>query len=512
MNTYLFNRSLLGVMLTVVAGLTCLMSCLDQTDFTELEIESVNPVLAIPLLSGIVTTNQLVEEIQENAVVVVNEDGIYAAQFFSDPFIQRKDDIFPKVLLGLPIPILDSVVTLPLAAFQEATLSRATLKGDQMFFILNSNAEEDITVEIKIPNLKKDGKEFSFVYQVPFDGSSPSSLTTPMIELDGYLMEAIEGQVKLVYDARKSDGSRIVLPLSFVRVNAFDFSYIEGQIGQTIVPTGIQSIDIKIEDSLVEGTYKFEDPKIHFDITNSFGIPIGVAVTELFLVSRMGELKQIQSTLFNDIITLSFPSLDQVGQAAVDRITFDKNNSNILDLIGGDIVEIRYNLDIITNPEQDDRQFFLTDSSEAVLDATLDLSFAATIEMVTAEHNAPVQLGDIDTLSEARIKIFVDNGMPLSFFPELSFFSLSGTWLKLNPDDNNGRIEAASADELGNVTDNVLSAIYYTLNGEELPVLAQMDSVQATLSVQSPQEGSHPSIIRPGQILEFGIGIEARLR
>ena len=488
-----------------------LTSCLNRTDFGELEFQAVSPHLAVPLVHGFITTNQLIEELQKNAKVIVNSDGIYAVQFFAEPFTQTKEDVFPKVTLGLPIPILDSVVALPLASFQEVTLSRATLKGDNIFFILNSEHQEDIQVNIKIPNLHRDGEVFSYDYVIPFGGGSLSNLTTPLIDLAGYQLEALDGLVTLIYDARKSDGTRVLLAPSFASVNAFDFSYIEGQIGLTTVPTELQSIPIKIEDTLVDGTYRFEDPKIHFDVTNSFGVPIGAQVKELFLVNDEGDSKPIVSPLFDEIIVLSFPSLDQVGESVVDRITFDKTNSNILDLIQGDINEIKYNFDIITNPKEDQSEFFLTDSSAAIIDATVDLSFEATVEMVSAQHNALVELQDIDTLSSARIKVFVDNAIPLSFFPELTFFTKGGIELPLESEEP-ASIESAATDLLGNVVGNVQSSVFYALDLNQVTSLAIMDSVRAKLTIQSPEDGADPSIIRPGQILEFGVGIEARLK
>ena len=488
-----------------------LSSCLNRTDFGELEIEPVTPHLAVPLLHGFITTNQLIEKLQEQNDVIVNPEGIYAVQFFAEPFTRTKEDVFPKVLLGLPIPIIDSVVALPLSSFQEATLTKATLKGDEIFFTLNSDQTEDVMVNVRIPNLSRDGEVFSYDYIIPFGGGSLSSLVTPPIPLAGYQLDALAGLVSLIVDARKIDGTRILLPISFANVNAFDFSYIEGQIGRTIEPTELQSIPIKIDDTLVDGTYQFEDPKIHFDVTNSFGMPIGVQVKELFLLNKAGETKTITSPLFDEIIILSFPSLDQVGTAVVDRITFDRNNSNILDIIQDDITEIKYNLDIITNPNEDQNEFFLTDSSAATVDATVDLSFIATVEMVSAESNAEVALQDIDTLGSARIKVFVDNAIPLSFFPELTFFQKSGVELHLEA-EGPASIESAKTDPQGNVTGNIQSSVFYNLDTDQILSLATMDSVRAKLTIQSPQNGQDPSVIRPGQILEFGVGIEARLK
>ncbi len=470
-----------------------------------------NPHLAVPLLQGVITTDELVDQIRENADIVVNPEGVYAVEFYADPFIRTKTDLFPKITFDLPVPLLDTVTSLPITVFPDATISRAIFSGDEMFFILNSDLEEDIRVRIEIPELQRDGETFSFEYTIPFDGSSPSSLTTPRIDLSGYELDAGNGLVSLRYDARKVDGSRVQLPLSFVRVNAFDFAYLEGKIGKITVPTDLQSIEIDIEDTLVDGTYHFEDPKIHFDLHNSFGVPIGVRVKSLYLVTDQGEQREIVSPLFDQIFLLNYPQLDQVGLTVSDRITFDKTNSNILDLITAEINEIVYNLDIITNPDDEIDEFFLTDSSKAVLDATLNLSFAAIVEEVSASRTAVVFLEDIDTLSEGRVKVFVDNGMPLSFQPKLLFFRASGNNLPLDVEDNRV-VASAITDDLGNVIGSRSTAIYYTLNRMQIRDISLMDSVRATLTIQSPQGGLDPAIIKPGQFLEFGVGIEAKLR
>ncbi len=485
-------------------------SCLHKSDFGDLTIESSNPILAIPLVTGSITSEDLIEEMRKTASVIVNDQGVYAAQFHSEPFIQTKSDIFPKIIVGLPIPILDNPVSLPVTSLANATISKATLSGDQLIFILNSRDTTDVVVDISIPNLSKGGEIFTMQYMIPFSGTVPSNFTSSPIDLSGYDVAVTDGTLRLEYKALRPDGKETELALSFVSINALDFSFLEGQIGSASLPTGLQSIDVNISDTLLEGSYRFEDPKMHFDITNSFGIPLAIQVNQVYLESKSGEQKQVESILFDQTFRIAHPSIDQIGETVTTRITFDKSNSNVVDLVQVDIAKIWYDVNILTNPDNSLANFFLTDSSLAKLTATIDLSFAATIRDIGVQHKAEVFLQEIDSLSEGRIKVFVENGIPLSFAPSFEFFARNG--FKVPLPSTGSSIAAARTDSEGMVLAPVTSSLYYSVNQEMIQDLTKMDSVRVDLRLQSPLSGTTPSVIKPGQRLDFGIGIEAHLR
>src|SRR5690606_27698083 len=174
----------------------------------------------------------------------LNDDQVFAAFFRSDSFIQKKDDLFPKTTFGLPIPIVDSVVSLPVPGFSEITLHKGVLKGDQLTFVFNSAETTDIALRVSIPQLLRDENPFLVEYMIPYDGNVPSSVMTPALDLNGYTVDFSDNLLTLWYDARKPDGQRVVLPLSFARISAFDFSYLEGTIARTTLSAGLQRIDI----------------------------------------------------------------------------------------------------------------------------------------------------------------------------------------------------------------------------------------------------------------------------
>jgi hypothetical protein len=489
------------------------LACLNIDELADLELEDSQPFLAFPLVNMQISSDDLIAELQKSTDISLNEDNIYTAFFTSDSFVQSKQDLFPKTVFGLPIPIFDSVVTLPVPIVDQTVLTRGVLKGDQLIFAFNSNETTDVLVTIRIADLSKNGQPLTATFVIPFDGAAPSSLTTAPIELDGFEVDFSKGSLTLQYDARRPDNSRVVLPLSFAQITAFDFSYLEGTIGQSEIPLGLQSIDIDIQDSLIEGTYQFEDPRIHFKIDNSFGIPIGIKVKEVFVVLSTMERQQLESSLFDELIFLEYPRFEQMGMVISDSITFDRNNSNIQQLVQNNIIAIEYDIDVIINPKNErTTQFFVLDTSAAIFNAEVELSFNATVENVSVRKSIDVDLAGLDSLSYLRLKLVAENGIPLSFVTDLLLQdTLTNKEIMLNgtPDSQINSSITTPAGIVESVSENI---IYYELDAGQLADAVEYNKLSVVARLQSPLLGSIPTIIKPGQAMIVRIGAEAKLK
>ena len=231
------------------------------------------------------------------------------------------------------------------------------------------------------------------------------------------------------------------------------------------------------------------------------------------MVTSSGEIHDITSTLFEDITVISHPGIDDVGGTRVDRITFDRDNSNIVDIAQNDIVEINYDIDIIVNPfSLPDRDFYVTDSSAVRVDATMDLSFEATVQEIDLNRGLQVMLEKLDSISSLRLKFVLRNGMPLQFDPEIFLLNdLQSDTISLTAESTD-LIMAASTDESGNVVDVQESVIYYNIPQDLLLRLRDQTEMILALTMQSPESGQKPAIVKPDQILEVFIGAEARLK
>ena len=487
-------------------------ACVKPTDLSDLTLEESSPILAFPLLEATITSDDLVAEIDSSIVVVVNEEGIFSMQFRADPYIEESEQLFPALTIDLPIPILDSAMTIPVPSFDGFNIQKGVLRGDQMSFVLNSTEADPVKVSIKLPQLTRDNMIFRKDYEIPGANLLASSLTTNPIDLNGFLVDFGSGTLDLKYEAVNSAGTRIRLPISFLLVNAFDFSYLEGSIQSSRINTGLQEIDIDIRDTVLNGDFQFQDPKIHFDISNSFGVPVGLKVLQVFMVDHAGNRSDIRSTLFEEIMMIEAPSFDEVGETVSTRITLDRDNSNLVEVASTDIEDLFYDVDIILNPNTTNETFFITDSSKAQIDALIDLSFDATIIDFTVEQDLTVALSGLDTLRSLRMKMYVENGIPLSFSPELIFFEEDlSPGFTLKPVDT-AEVSSATVDSNGEVVSTTTTEIYFNVTAEELSLLSKMTTLKAILHFRSPNNGKDRSVIKPGQEIFMGIGAEAGIK
>ncbi len=224
------------------------------------------------------------------------------------------------------------------------------------------------------------------------------------------------------------------------------------------------------------------------------------------------EPQPLISALFNETIDLQFPGFDQMGQVITDRISFDKTNSNIDELAQDNIVSIDYNLDIIINPEnQEESQFFVLDTSKAVITAEVELSFDARISKIQIEKTVAIDLETLDSLTYLRLKLVAENGIPLSFSPTLVLQdSLTQSAISLS-ETNGVIIESALVDALGNLISPSENVLFYTVREEQIKEAAAMNQLKLILTIQSPLEGEVPAKIKSGQGIEVRIGAEVIL-
>ena len=485
-------------------------SCLKQEDFSNLTLKPATPSLAIPLLQTQFSSDQLVD-LLDTLEVTVNDDNVFTLNFFADPFVQKADTLLPALDINFPIPLIDSVLVIPLQEVNGFTLNRASLDGKTLLFILNSNLAEDLTVTVRIPELQRDGTSLEETFTIINTGP-PNQFISDSISLAGYDMELEGGAFSVHYDARTSSGDRIVLPLSFLQLTSFEFNYIEGNLASQVISTGLRTIDVALPDSLVEGEFKILDPKVHFDLANSFGAPAGAQVRELYTLLDDSTRVDFVSPLLDEIIPIGYPTLEERGDTVTQRITFDRMNSNIADLIGDNLLTIFYNIDIVLNPDSDPEEvFFISDASLAVLNAVVELPLEVEIPRVIVRYGVPVSFSDFGEVGDARLKLVAENGIPLSFDPKLRFVDSHGDQLLFNAEPS-GEIQSARVNEVGEVINNNTSILFYPLSETQIDFVLVSDSLMLEVLIRTSAEGMEQARLQPGQKMDVKVGAEIILQ
>ena len=123
-----------------------------------------------------------------------------------------------------------------------------------------------------------------------FSDIFPLSSQENPINLDGYSLilshSENDNQLDIIYELKLYQSNTVIpagdeivgLNLQF---SNFDYEAVFGYMGQHNIEVISNTITTSYTDKIVDGSFHFEDPKLKIKFENSYGLPIGLAFTDL---------------------------------------------------------------------------------------------------------------------------------------------------------------------------------------------------------------------------------------
>ena len=492
------NRFLLGSVLLFA------WSCNAFNDLAEVSIEESQPTFAVPLLNTQISTDDLVSQIDhEDISLITSQDGTYLIRVQGPTFRYEKVDLFQPFQLGFPIPIQDTNYQFSFPVINGVQVNKAVLKGGNLFFTFSSDLTEDIDVTVFIPQLSNDNVPFQEHFSLEYNGN-PNFFRSNPIPLQGMDLNISENYFEVKYFALRSDGQRIKLPLVLMEFDVLDFLYLEGNLSRTVLSTGRMAIGLEAIDSVLPGEVVFEDAQLHIDLANSFGLPVSIRFDELNVQTSIGLLPLV-SELINQPVQMAYPGPNEIGEVKNQMITFHSGNSNILDLVNQRVIGLFYDIGIILNGENDTaRSHFLTDSSFFQMGVYAEVPLHGQLRNMEINRIVEIDFSSLDSLAFLELKMVVENGIPLAFDPQLQFLNESNQIISsLKPDNN---VVIKPMDDSGNSSELTTTILYFTGDGALLNKIAEARSMNASLTISTPNAGAGKARLTPGQIMNIKIG------
>jgi len=126
-----------------------------------------------------------------------------------------------------------------------------------------------------------------------------------------------------------------------------------------------------------------------------------------------------------------YPEMDQVGTVLNGAFTFDKDNSNIVDLFSNNPLSTIYDIDALVNPEADeDLLGFMTDSSYLSLQVRVDLPLFGTANDYFIRDTFDIDLVDFDEIEQATFKMITENELGIDASVQAYFLDDQGAVLE----------------------------------------------------------------------------------
>ncbi|MFZ9733292.1 MAG: hypothetical protein ACO3BA_08005, partial [Schleiferiaceae bacterium] len=331
--------------------------------------------------------------------------------------------------------LVDDTLKLGFGAPAGVRLTEIALNQGELNYSITSAVPEPLTLLLQFPSGTVNGQliqqtinlnpgqpatgSISFQGAQLFLGSNPAQ---PYNELPIRYAATLNSTGQLV---TLDSATGVAMNFNFANV---DFGHALGFFGQQAVAIPADTFDLDLDFvNRLGGSVSFADPKVQLAVTNSLGLPItlGLNVASTDPAGGLHPLG-IPPTV------LPYPqTATQFGQTVQDTLTFDKNNTNIVDFLTLPKQRFTYGGQVLINADTlaTGTENFVTGTSAIAADVLMELPFYFTAQGLGLTDS--VDLGDalsaLDTVVRALgLRVETTTTLPLDATLALTLYDAAG--------------------------------------------------------------------------------------
>jgi len=444
-----FYAFFLGLMCSLLLLSGCTDDYFDPSRISN-DLPGWEPDLALPLVSVSLSASDLfISNDSTGSYTDVAADGLISIVYRSTILSIGVNDLFffPPVSFPYPMGLTDAEI----ATFQNNGQISKNFTNDILFQVSPGGEELDSVrlaqgvmqfsftntfnhpaqLVVTMPNVVAGGIPFSRTYPV-----GANSTVSDQIDLTGYAMDlsaTVNGfnQLRVRYDLNltHSGGStntsqQMISTQSFTDMR---FSHVYGYFAQQLIPVPMDTVSIDLFNNAIQGNVHFVDPKFSLTVNNSFGVPMGLSLDQLSGWSNFTGAFPFNQTVINGVEPIGAPGIGQIGQSVSTTFTFDRNSSNIDQLLDQRIGNIVYQLSAQMNPAGHAFNF-ATDQSRVEVVADMEVPLWGRATGFVIQDTIPFPESDFlaDKVSEGMIRVGTVNGFPADATIQLIFLDENG--------------------------------------------------------------------------------------
>jgi len=472
-----YKKSFLTGIITCIVVIISFQSCVkDYLEAEGLAQTEWNPNLAIPLVYSSLTIEDILLNKDTNGLVSVGSDNfctiIYKGNLFTykgSDLINIPDQALPPVtstlntaqaLALVPVGASVTVNNSQNVNFNPGTTSvladSMVLKSGNLNIDISSDFKNNATIVISIPGAKKNGIAFSQTMNLTYGSSTPITANAN-VNLAGYHFDLTKGgstsnQFLVNIDATFTGSGNTPLSsdkISFsMDMKNIKFEKLFGDIGQQQLSPNRDTVALSIfNNTLPNGNFSINDATVRVKISNSYGVPIQVSITQ-FDGYKPPSSAYPHWGYPTPYINIPNPSWTQIGQVKVDSFKLDKTNSNIVTVVNNMPNQLIYKINSTSNPSGSNHNNFVLDSSRLKVDLQVEIPLNGTAKDLELTDTMDFDFSEeTDNVEWARIRTFNTNGFPLDvnfqvYFTDYSYTILDSVF-KAQPVLKSGTLNSA---------------------------------------------------------------------
>lgn len=486
------NKSITFLFFVGLLFSTCWLACNKIDDLNQATIEQADAEFAIPLFNSSISFQNIIDNFDENTFLTVDPDGLMRLNYKGDVLKVGSEDLFDAlVTLVPPQQILDTNFVTEYDIPGSIDIDFLDFKNGTMYLAFQNHHTQAVDVDVYIDEVEKDGQILYRQLSIDASDGTEAVQAFDIIDLEGWRWNSLNDQFTVRYEAIKADGQRDTLSEVYVTLANLEYSYAEGYLGNDIYPIGRDTIEIDFFDNWTRGDVYFEDPKIQLTAFNSFGFPLDGQFEEILIRTVEDELIPLESEFVTNGVYIDYPRLNEVGEVVETYFSFDKENSNIREVLGAGPVAIDYRLDGEPNPNFDETiRGFMLDTSEIRVQLEVELPIYGSASGFAVRDTFEVDFGTYDQVEQAEFKLISDNNMPLSVDVQLYFTNEQGQVIDSLLSTTERVVDAAPVNENGMVTNANTTTLFIPITAERLDKILATKKIILQTAFSTTNDGN----------------------
>lgn len=398
-----------------------LYSCIDTSDY-ELNGVSLSPTLALPLVHGSLTVNDLLSD-QDSVHIKEYSDALLYLAYEQELKTQDVRNLFDVpnksttksfILPGVTLPALpkdvrtDSITTTVDLGLSPEQLDEIALRAGQISYSVTNQPPSNLNYEIicSLPGFKSRTTGAALNQVIKGTGTIPLSAYTLTLNKNKFDLKLVLVYKKSTSPVVIANGTSINISLNF---GGMQFTYIKGFLGTQTASLPAESINIGVFDQVFDGaTLSLAQPKVSLTVTNENGVPCRVDFKKL-TASKPGAAPLTMQLNPANPINLNFPTT--MGASANTTVTV----TNVKQLLDYAPTQLDYQADATINAGLTSGANFVLDTSKLKVKMNVEIPLYGSASNVVLKDTVDIDLSsakDSDVLS-AKLKLKLTNQFPL---------------------------------------------------------------------------------------------------
>ena len=458
MNNFKFS-GIIKILLPLAVTILFYRCMHDEYDFSKLDDEmEVEAGVLAPVAYGSLTLDDIISEFDSSSFVSEDADGLLMITYEDSLFSFTADDILQipsqdfiefSFVSGLTIPpgpigIGDPInfsqsQTFPFTFNNNESLDSMILDQGSFVFDITSEFQHTGTIVVNCPNIRLNNIPFTQTIVID-DASGTFTYNTPF-SLDGYTIyltdsvtvDSTFGYISIDFDIELINSGAGIDALDEITINAsltsLNFDAIFGYIGDYELLTQTGDLELGFFQNSLDGYIRFEDPKINFNITNSYGLPAAVSISRF--TGFKTDLDSVEMNFDSSLDTFgyAYPTITDYVNSDIYKdttISINGTNSNVSDFLAYLPSRIAYSLSAESNPDGPGASYnFVSDDSEISIGFEVVLPMWFQADSFALKDTIDLDLIDIeddsDFIESVNVMLEVSNGLPLDIDFQIFF-------------------------------------------------------------------------------------------